>query len=264
MFTEVVKNSMRVALVLSQKSFRRAIRGKIFIVFLLFAIIMIFASLLFESLTFTAKLKIIKDVGLTGISIFSGLICIFLSGEAIVGEVERKNVYILFSKPVSKASFIIGSFLGIVWTTLLALLISGIAFLMLVYLKQGYIEPQLLLTIGFSGMEIIVITSIGVMFSSFSSSATVATLLCFSVYILGHLNPQLALLARSIHNKSIKELISITRFVLPNLDYFNLREKIARGYHIDPFTTGKIIIYTFIYSGIMLTLAYLFFRKREL
>lgn len=264
MFIRVVKNSMWTAFVLSQGSFRKAIRSKIFFVFLLFAIITVFLSLLFESLTFTAKLKMIKDVGLTGISIFSGLIAIFLSGEAIVGEVERKNIYILFSKPVSKLSFIVGSFLGIVWTTLFAILISGAAFVTLVYLKQGYIEPQLLLAIGFTGLEITLIISIGVMFSSFSSSVTVATLLCLSIYILGHLNPQLAFLTRAIQGKIMKEFISVIRFILPNLEYFNLREKLTRGYQLDLIYTAKIVIYTLLYSTAMLILSYLLFRRREL
>ena len=250
--------------VLAHKSFRKALRNKIFIAFLLFAVGLVLLSILFGLLTFTAELKITKDVGLAGISIFCALIAIFLSGEAVVGEVEKKTVYIVLSKPVDRASFILGSFLGILLTTEVAILISGGALLFLIFLKQSLIEPGLLLALLFTGLEIIVITSIGIMFSSLCSSALTSTLLSLLVYILGHLNPQLNLLAKLVHSGVARELLRFLCWVLPNLEYFNVREKVVEGYPIGAIHIGKILLYTFIYSTICLIIAHLLFRRREL
>ena len=255
---------MQAILALSEKSFRKAITSKIFVIFLLFAVGLIFLSILLEQLTFTAKLKIIKDVGLVSISIFTALLAIFLSGESIVGEIERKTVYLLFSKPVNKKNFILGNFLGIVWTVALSLVTTGGILLLLVFLKQGYLEGGLFLALGFIGLESLVISSVGIMFSSFSSSSITATFLCFFVYILGHLFPQLNLLIRVLPSKIIKGFILIAVWILPNLEYFNIRGKVVKGEPIGFLYTGEIILYTLVYSGIMLFLAYIFFRRSQL
>lgn len=255
---------MKGTFVLAQKSFRKALRNKIFLIFFLFCIGLIFLSVLFELLTFTAKSKINKDVGLAAISVFSALIAIFLSGEAIVGEVEKKTLYILFSKPVERESFIIGSFLGIVWTTGVAILVSGGVLLFLIYLRQGFVEPGLLAALLFIGLEAIVIVSIGIMFSSFCSSTITSSLLCLFVYIGGHLNPQLNLIAKAIESNMARGLVNFTCWVLPNLEYFNLRKKVVEGYSVGAIYTGKILLYTFLYSAICLIIAHLLFKRREL
>lgn len=255
---------MRETLVLAQKSFRKALRNKIFIIFLLFCIGLLFLTILLELLTFTAKLKITKDVGLAGISVFSALIAIFLSAEAIVGEIEKKTAYILFSKPVENKSFIIGSFLGVLWTAGVALLMSGAILLFLIYLKQGFIEPGLFMAFLFIGLEIIVIVSLGIMFSSFCSSALISSLLCLFGYILGHLNPQLRLLTKLVDSKFIKGFVVFLCWILPNLEYFNVREEVIKGYFIHPVFIGKILLYTFLYSAICLIIAQLIFQRRQL
>ena len=254
---------MKTIFVLAQKSFRKTLRNKIFIVFLLFAIAIVFLSILFDLLTFTAQLKITKDVGLAGCSIFCALIAIFLSGEILIGETEKKTVYILLSKPVDRTSFILGSFLGIVWTTTVAILISVGTLFFLIYLKQHFIEPELFLVLLFIELEIIVIISIGIIFSSFCSSVLTSTLLSFFIYALGHLNPQLNLLTKVMPGKIAKGFLHFTCWILPNLEYFNVREKVVKGYSIDALYVGKILLYTFLYSTICLIIAYLLFRRRE-
>ncbi|MBE0478327.1 ABC transporter permease [Candidatus Aerophobetes bacterium] len=255
---------MKQTFILAQKSFRGNLRNKIFVTFFIFAMLLVLVSILFEALTFTAKLKIIKDVGMAGVSIFSALIAIFLSGEAIVGEMERKTVYTLLSKPVDRKDFILGSFLGVVLTTGVAILISGGVLLFLIYVKQGFLESGLFLALIFIGLEITVITSIGIMFSSFCSSSLTSSFLCFLVYILGHLNTQLSIMAKMVESKIVKTLISFARWVLPNLEYFNIREKIVQGQLIHPEYTARVVLYTFFYSAICLTIAWIIFKRREL
>lgn len=259
-----VTNTMGVILALSQKSFLKAITSKIFIIFLLFGIGLIFISILFEFLTFTAQLKIIKDVGLASISVFTALIAIFLAGESIVGEIEKKTIYILFSKPINKVNFILGNFLGIIWTTGLAIATTGGIFLIMIYLKQRYVEPGLLLALGFTGLEAIIIISIGIMFSSFSSSTSTSILLCLFVYILGHFNPQFNLLRRLIPATLLKEFVRLICFILPNLEYFNIRGEVTKGDPVRLAYTGKVILYALCYSAIMLICSYFILRKKEL
>ena len=255
---------MRKVLALSRKSFYQAINSKIFNLFLFFGIGLILFSLLLESLTFTAKLKIVKDTGLASISVFTALIAVFLSGEAIVGELERKTIYVLFSKPINKLHFLIGNFIGIAWTTGLAIITTGTIFLIMLFLKHGYFDSKILIALIFMFLETLVIISFGIMFSSFSSSILTSVLFCLFFYALGHHNPQLYNLSKLISDKMLKSTIYFICFILPNLEYFNVREKVVKGDMIDLVYTLKVTGYAFCYISAMLILSYFLFRRREL
>lgn len=255
---------MKQVLILAKKSLHSNVRSKIFIIFLVFAVILVCISILLGALVFTAKLKIIKDVGIASISIFSALIAIFLSGEAIVGEIEKKTIYLVLSKPVDRKHVILGSFLGVVVATGIAILVSGGILFSLIYLKQGFLEPELFLTLFFMLLEATVITSIGIMFSSFSSTSLTSSFLCLIVYLVGHVHSHLKIVARMVENNIARNLIGFIRWVLPNLEYFNIREQAASGIPIESLYTGRVLVYAFLYSAICLTIAYFIFRQRDL
>lgn len=255
---------MGIILAVSHNLFHRALKSKTFLILLLFALILILLSRLFEFLTFTAEVKIIKDVGLASIYLFVALIALCIAGESMVGEIEKKTTYILFSKPVSKGSFILGNFLGMVWVIGLSILVSGSALFLVIYLKQGTVEGILWAALGFSFLEALVVASIALMFSSFSSSTSTSILFSFLFYLAGHLNPQLCQIGKLSQSKIIQWITKIIGWVLPNLEYFNIRGKIAQGGPLPKEYVGETILYAFIYIGAMLTLACLFLRRREL
>ena len=253
---------MRIILAISENVFRKGWRSKIFILFLFFAIGLILLSKLFEFLTFTAQLKIIKDMGLASISFFTALIAIFLGGESISKEIENKTIYTILSKPVNRISFILGNFLGIIWISLSSLLITGLTLFILLYFKGDIMGIAILKTLFFILLEIAVITSIAIMFSSLCSASFNSTIFTFLTYLIGHLNPQLKFLGEKMKGmESI--LIKFISWILPNLEYFNVREKVIQDVSISLEYTSKALLYSLIYICTMLIIAYLFLRKRE-
>ena len=255
---------MKTILAISYNLFRRALKSKIFLIFLFFSLILIFLSRLFEFLTFTAEVKIIKDVGLASISLFSALIALCIAGESVVGEIEKKTTYILFSKPVSKSFFILGNFLGMIWVLGISILLSGLALFFVIYLKQGAVEVMFWAILGFSFLEALVVASIALMFSSFSSSTSASILFSFLFYLAGHLNPQLCRIGKLSQSKIIQLTTKAIGWILPNLEYFNIRGKITQESSLSKDYVGETILYGIAYIGIMLVLAYLFLRRREL
>ncbi len=255
---------MKIILTISGNVFKKAMRSKIFVFILLFALGLLLISRLLESLTFTAQTKIIKNIGLASISFFTALIVIFIGGESICGEIERKTIYIPLSKPVSRINLILGNFLGIIWAALLALIISSSIFFLTLFLGEHTITPSIFEALFLVFMEVMVIISIAIMFSSFASSSTVSILLSFFIYILGHLNPQLRFLGEETKSTMGKWSIKIISWILPNLEYFNVRGKAVENIFIDGSYIGKVILYGLLYTFVMLIITYLIFQKREL
>jgi len=251
-------------LTISQNAFRRALRSKIFVTLIVFAIGLILLSKLLEFLTFTAQMKLIKDVGLASISFFTVLMAIFLAGGSICGQIEQKTIYAVLSKPVSRLSFILGEFLGIVWSILVTLTITTAIFFILLYSKGYMIQEGMIVALVFIFFEAAIISSIAIMFSTFSSSSSTGTIFTFLIYLVGHLNPQLQFLGKNIEENISRWIIKIIGWILPNLEYFNVREKAVQNISISADYVGKVSLYALIYICAMLSIAYLALRKREI
>ena len=81
-------------------------RDKVLYSIVLFAVLMIAASLLLGQLTAGQDVKIIKDLGLAAISLFGHFIAIFIGIGLVSKEVERRSIYALLAKPISRAELL--------------------------------------------------------------------------------------------------------------------------------------------------------------
>src|SRR5439155_17346907 len=79
-------------------------------------------------LTAVQDIKIIKDLWLSSISIFGLFIAVFIGIGIVSKEVERRSIYSLLSKPVSRQQFIVGKYLGLVLTLLVNVSVMTVAF----------------------------------------------------------------------------------------------------------------------------------------
>src|SRR5262249_3192458 len=123
--------------------FKESVRDKILYSIAVFAVLLISASYLLGQLTAGQDLKIIKDLGLASISIFGLLIAIFIGVGLVWKEVEKRSIYTLLSKPMSRSQFLIGKYVGLVLTLIINVGVMTIAY----YAVLGYLsmtaDPEL-------------------------------------------------------------------------------------------------------------------------
>ena len=96
--------------------FRESVRDRVPYNLVLFAILLIASSYLLGQLTAGQDIKIIKDLGLAATSIFGLFIAIFIGIGLVSKEVERRSIYALLAKPISRPQFILGKYAGLVLT----------------------------------------------------------------------------------------------------------------------------------------------------
>src|SRR5688572_10435954 len=125
---------MRVAAI-AANTFREAIRDRILYLLLAFAILMIVSSRVLSLLTVGAEEKIVKDVGLASLSLFGVATAIFVGVGLVFKEIEKRTVYTLISKPISRSQFILGKYLGLVMVLAVNLSIMTAVFYLLLMLK---------------------------------------------------------------------------------------------------------------------------------
>src|SRR5256885_11094630 len=118
---------MKATFAIAVNVFRESVRDKILYNLVLFAILMIGASYVIGQLTAGQDVKIIKDLGLAATSLFGLFIAVFVGINLVSKEVDRRSVYPLFAKPISRAEFIVGKYTGLLLTLLANIAVMTIA-----------------------------------------------------------------------------------------------------------------------------------------
>jgi ABC-type transport system involved in multi-copper enzyme maturation permease subunit len=250
--------------------------------FYVLLIIGLLALLIFPFLpynTFGEDVKMVKSEGLTLIKILAVILAVWTASVSIAEEIEGRTALTLLSKPIGRRQLIIGKFLGIVIPVAVIFILLGAFFLATVSYKISYdsresakpvptvaecraevIQVAPGLALGF--MEAIILASVSVAIST-RLPMMPNMIICFSIYVLGHLVPLLVNSAVG-NNDFVQFAGDFSAAVLPVLDHFNMETAISTGQIITSAYLGWAALYTAVYCLVAMLLALLLFEDRDL
>src|SRR3954453_8642546 len=250
---------------IARNAFREAVRDRVLYNLVLFVLLLTAASIFIGELSGGQERKVIVDLGLSATLLFGVFIAIFVGVGLVYKEIERRTIYAVFSKPVGRGEFLVGKYLGLCLTLLVNVLVMGVGVsLALLYVSKGWdplistIWPAVFLIY----MELMLLTAIALLFSSFSSPA-LSALLTFMVFIIGHFSADLKSLAVSTGSTSARWLFGGLYYILPNLANFSFITE--AGYGRVPTSSAVVmaIIYAAVYASVVLSAATLIFKRRN-
>ncbi|MFH0871781.1 MAG: ABC transporter permease [bacterium] len=250
-------------LAISINTFKEAVRDRILYTLLIFALFMIGSSALLASLSTGQDAKIIQDLGLSCISIFGTLIAVFLGIGLVYKEIEKRTLYVLISKPIHRAQFILGKYLGLALVLLTNVAIMGTGLLLLSRIYLGEWPWRLLVALAFTLLELLVITGLAILFSSFTTP-TLSAIFTLSLFLIGHLSPDLRLFAGRFGRPAARLLIELFYYLLPNFRHFHFESLIINGFLPDGIVLFQSACYGLLYGAALLLLAMLAFARRDL
>lgn len=252
---------MRNILAVLQNTYRETIRDRILYVIFVFAAVMILASILAGSISLDQDAKIIKDFGLASIFIFSILMSVFIGTNLVYKEFDKRTIFMLLSKPITRREVIVGKFLGLAATMLTMMTLMSVVFVALIRWKTGAWDFLVLEAIGFNYIEILIMIALTLMFSAFTApiaSAIYALLL----FVIGHSSSTLMHIIKTSSGFS-KYSLEAAYYLFPNLEKFNLRNSVTYGIGAGGEQTILVIIYAAIYVVFLLYLAISILKKQE-
>jgi len=255
--------------------FKESVRDRVPYSMVAFAVLLIAASYLISQLTAGQDLKIIKDLGLAAISWFGLLIAIFIGIGLVSKEVERRSVFALLSKPLTRGQFILGKYAGLVFTLVVNLSAMTVAFaVVLAYMdavalpevRAGWpapaLDPRLLTGVLLTVAELMIVTALALFFSTFSSPL-LSALLTFGLWVAGHFNQDLRNFEAVLDVPVMVWLARGLYYLLPNLAPFNVRAEVAHGVDVP---TGDVLLtlaYAAVYIAVLLVASIAVFRRRD-
>ena len=243
-------------------TFREAIREPSLYLLLALSLILIGISHLLSMLTVGSEEKIIKDIGLSVISVFGVLTVVFVGVSLVFKEIQRKTVYSLLANPVRRWQFIVGKFGGLLAVLAMNLFLAALA-LFAILLWRGESPWPLLPAILLILVELAMVTAFALLFFSLTNPVLAASFTA-SIYIVGHLTWSLQLLKEWIPEGSGRWLCDLFYVLLPNLERLNLKAQAVQGIAPAPGIVPLALLYGVGYSVLVLALACLAFERKEL
>jgi len=271
-----------VVFALALNTFREAIRNKVLHSLLAFALLLIFSALAVGQLSLGEEARITRDFGLGGIGVFGVLIAIFVGVNLVYKEVELKTVYAILAKPVRRYQLLLGKFAGMVLTLLVQITVMALVLIVVLGVEGTAPDVALLKAVWLLVVEVVVITAVAVLFSSFSTPF-LSGVFTLGIYVVGRLQPELrgldAKLAAAsgqeglaaVGNLVLRGLLAVLTTVFPDLHLFYVSGHEVAGKavsvhgptFVDWAYVGHATAYGLTYAAVMLCLAALVFRRRD-
>ena len=253
---------MRPFLALTLNGFREARRNRVTVVVGAFAFGLLVASTLLTNLSVSTFDRVLTDVGLGVMSIVLVLLAVFLSSGMLSREIERKTLFLIVSKPISRALFLTARFAGNMLTLAVLLVAMGILFFGQIALYGTLITQAQFVAIGMLFFELLVLSSIGFVMSSFSSQMVSATV-TIGAYFAGHLSGDIYEMSSRAEDPLLQWVGKAVYYALPNLSRLNYR--VQATYEIAT-PMGELVpsmFYAMAYAAVMIVLAVILFSRRD-
>jgi ABC-type transport system involved in multi-copper enzyme maturation permease subunit len=255
--------SLRAALAVAVMTFREAVRDRVLYLLLAFALVMIATSRLLALLTVGSEARIVADTGLAAIAFFGVLTGVVVGVSLITKEIEQRTAYTILARPLTRRTFVVGKYLGLLTTVVVNAAVMSVGFVFLLLWRGEPVVPMLP-ALWLIAVELAVITALALFFSAVSTSSILGILFTLAIYIAGHLVWSFPLLARRLAGTWGATAVMAVYHVMPNLDRFNVRGEAVHG---DPVSLGFLLAQTAYGAGwaILLVLAAaLAFSRRDL
>lgn len=250
--------------------------------YLLLLAIGLFGVLLFGIYPFNTMgddIRMLKDSGVTLIMVLAMLQAVWSAGTSVSDEIEGRTALTVLSKPVSRRSFILGKYAGIMLAVLvLFVIIAAVLFVVISYKpiyearensrgaptwQTGFDEIMSTVPIlGLYFMQTMAIAGVAV------ALATRLPLLanfitCFTVYVVGNLTSPLVASTRE-NNELVGFVGKLIAVIVPNLNVFNVQSAVDSGNPIPMIYLAGAFNYLGCFVIAVWMLAMLLFEDRDL
>jgi ABC-type transport system involved in multi-copper enzyme maturation permease subunit len=247
-------------LLLAWVTLREALRQKLAVNLLLFALLLIAGSITLSELTFGEQHRIIADLALTSAQLFGTLIAVFLGAGLVAGDIQRRTLYPIVAKPVGRWQYLVGRYLGLVATLWLNLLVMALASGLVLAIYSGglaYLEktPLVAAFVGV-GAQLAMVAAVATLFSSITNS-TLAAIYTIGFAVSGHFARDVFTFYRD------QPLVQAVAFVIPNLGALDFKVQVVYQTAIPPWRLAWPLGMAAAYVVCVLAVASASFARRD-
>lgn len=253
---------MNQVLAIALNTFRETVRDRVLTVIVLFALIMIVGGLWLGSISLDQQARMMTDFGLVSITAFGVVIAAFIAATLIRKEVEKRTVFVIFSKPVGRGAFVVGKFLGLAATLAVVMGGMGLFLFLMTLLVGGGASGMVLVATALIYVQILVVVALVVLFSTVTSGV-LASVLGLGVFVAGQLSHNVLSLSRLGAGAATEAVSWVVFVVIPNFNAVDVKAAAVGEMAVD---WGQVVVwglYLAAYCVVALGAATFVMRRKE-
>lgn len=255
---------MRNTLLIAGNVIKDAARKKLFYVVFLFGLAVIGLSPLLPTFDLGVRAQFLRDISISLTSLFGVVMAVVLSVGLIPGEVDRRTIYNILSKPVSRAQYLLGKYLGILGALAIILTIMAGEILILIGARVGVFTPVVLEGVLAVFLEAALIAAFSLALSTFAA-VPINVFGTALFYLLCHVKTGF------LHQKLVEGVSGVLKvftwgfyYLLPNLEDFSISQQVGYGNGVTWSYALRIAAYSALFSAVFLVIGFIVFRRRDL
>jgi ABC-type transport system involved in multi-copper enzyme maturation permease subunit len=249
-------------LALAWNGFREARRNRVTSAVVAFAFALLLSSYLVLEVTVITFSRVLVDLGLGAMAMMGVFLAIYLSAGVIPREIERRTLFLVVTRPMSRSTFLAARLAGnLITLGVLLLTMTAVYALQLRLFDVEFTFTQAAAIAGLYG-ELVLLSAVGFLLSSFSGTL-VSALVTTGVFFAGHLCGDIYHFASRAKDPWLQSLGKALYYCLPNLERLNFRPHATHGLAVGVAELGTSLLYALAWSVGLLSLAAALFQRRD-
>lgn len=246
-------------------TFREAVRDRVLYNLVVFALLLVASSFLFSQISIGIERLILVNLSFTAISVFGIVIAIFIGIGLVSKEIDKRTLFTVLTRPVRRWEFVLGKYLGLAGTLGVNAFFMAAGFFAALLLSVHRLHSSdgwLLIALYFILLQLLIITAVALLFSTFSSPM-LSAVFTLAIFVIGTFAEDLRLFASMMHGLPRWIVVAISRLV-PNFASLNVISSVAHGQSVAVSLIFYNSIYALLYTTAAIAGAMIVFEHRNL
>jgi len=249
--------------IIAYNTFKETIRDKILYNVLLFALGFAILSGIISQWSLNQEEKVMQDFGLAIISVFGIIIAAFIGIGLLYKELDKRTIYTVLSKPISRGQFLWGKYFGLILTLAINFALMAVGLLSVIWLFTGLLKMKLLIAVGMIFLQMSILMAVSLFFAVYASPV-VSTVLTLFVFLAGNFSADITALNPGFENPAFISILNFLFYVLPNFALLNINSQIVHDLPLNYLEITWSIVYSIAYSSVLLIFGTMIFQRKDL
>jgi Cu-processing system permease protein len=228
-------NALSLVYHLGRGTFRHTVRQRLFLNVVVFGFGMVGLSIVVGNITFGFTDRVVRSIGLGGISLALTLMAILVSIGLVHEEIEKKTLFVILTKPLRRWNYVVGRYAGLLGCLAVALIGFTLALAVALWMVNGMISSGDLVALFGAYVEAAVLGAFGLTLSTFSTP-TLSAGIALGFWMAASTSTALVRLTLNAEGY-VHQLAQAIHWLLPNLSALNFREAAA---YADPIAVDLV------------------------
>ncbi len=195
-------------------------------------------------------------------SVIGVLVAVATGTVLVQSEIQQKTLYTVLCRPLPRWRFVVGKYLGLASALIAGQLAMAAIGLGWVWLTGAPLNPWLILAVGMTCLEVLVMAAVGLCLSMLAGPL-LSAVLSLAVFALGHAVATLPQLIDHLDGWK-RTLAAAAAAGIPNLGYFTFRGQAIHGNAMTATDAGIAVGYAMLWIALLLVVSIAVFRRKQL